>query len=157
MKWTAAFLAALLISAAATNAALSTFTMVLDDNNGVPQSGQWTVYADVTGGSEEELKTQLREIFSLKELASLGSSIVSLAGGSAVLDDNGHRVEIHVEGQPVGLRAARLVVSQVNDGQEIVAGSVIARTGKTVVLAGPPADDATGGHEIAFVCLTPFR
>ena len=113
--------------------------------------------ADVAGGSEEELKSQVREVFSLKELSSLGSSIVSLSGGSAVLDENGHRVEIHVEGQPVGGQAARLVVSEVQDGQEVVASSVIARTGKTVVLAGPPAPKATGGREIDFVCLTPFR
>ncbi|HZI92840.1 MAG TPA: hypothetical protein VFE84_01240 [Patescibacteria group bacterium] len=113
--------------------------------------------ADVAGGSEEDLKSQVREVFSLRELSSLGSSIVALSGGSAVLDDNGHRVEIHVEGQPVGGQAARLVVSEVQDGQEIVASSVIARMGKTVVLAGPPASGATGGREIDFVCLTPFR
>lgn len=113
--------------------------------------------ADVRGGSEEELKTQVREIFSLKELASLGSSIVPLTGGSALLDDAGHRVAIHIEGQPVGGQAARLVVSEVYDGTEIVAGSVIARGGKTVVLAGPPAPGADGGQEIDFVCLTPFR
>jgi len=112
--------------------------------------------ADVTGGSEEELKTRLLEIFSLKELSSLGSSIVALAGGSAVLDDDGHRFEVHVEGQPVGGNAARLVVSESHDGTELVASSVIARTGKTVVLAGPPAP-AGSGREINFVCLTPLR
>jgi len=113
--------------------------------------------ADVTGGSEEELKSRVREVFSLKELASLGSSIVPLSGGSAVLDDNGHRLEVRVEGQPVGGHAARLLVSESHDGEEVVASSVIARSGKTVVLAGPPAPVAAGGTEINFVCLTPFR
>ena len=122
--------------------------------------------ADVTGGSEEELKARVREVFSLKELASLGSSIVPLGaadgdnggnGASAVVDDNGHRIEVRVEGQAIGGLSARLLVSESHDGREVVASSVIARSGKTVVLAGPPATLPSGGTEINFVCLTPFR
>ena len=113
--------------------------------------------ADVTGGSEEDLKSRVREVFSLKELASLGSSIVPLSGGSAVLDDNGHRLEVRLEGQAVGGHAARLFVSESHDGEEVVASSVIAGSGKTVVLASPPVPVAAGGTEINFICLTPFR
>jgi MYXO-CTERM domain-containing protein len=45
------FLGALAISSVA-NAALITFTLALGDRNGVPTAGQYSLYADVTGGSE---------------------------------------------------------------------------------------------------------
>lgn len=112
--------------------------------------------ADVSGGSEETLVAQVREIFSLGEVISLGSSIVPLAGGAALLDEDGHRLELRIEGHHVGDRAARLVVSALHDGREIVATSVIARTDKTIVLAGPGTGRAGSDEDINFVCLTPL-
>jgi len=110
--------------------------------------------ADLTQGAEDDLKSQVKEIFSLKEIVSLGSSMVALAGGSAVLDDDGRQVAIRIEGQPVGGRAVRLVVSQMRDGREEMATSVVARYGKTIVLAGPAPTAASRNKEIIFVCLT---
>jgi hypothetical protein len=112
--------------------------------------------ADVTGGSEQALISQVREVFSLGEVVSLGSSIVPLSGGAAMLDDDGDRIELRLQGHALGERAVRLVVSELRDGQEVVATSVIARSGKTVVLAGPAAARARGDQEINFVCLTPL-
>jgi hypothetical protein len=110
--------------------------------------------ADLAQGAEDDLRSQVKEIFSLKEIVSLGSSMVPLAGGSALLDDDGRQVAIRIEGQPVGGRAVRLVVSQMRDGREDVATSVVARYGKTIVLAGPAPSAASGDQEIIFVCLT---
>ncbi len=110
--------------------------------------------ADLAQGAQDDLRSQVKEIFSLKEIVSLGSSMVTLAGGSALLDDDGRQVAIRIEGQPVGARAVRLVVSQMRDGREDMATSVVARYGKTIVLAGPAPSAASGGKEIIFVCLT---
>jgi len=111
---------------------------------------------DITGSTEQELTAHLKEIFSLKEVVSLGSGRVELAGGSAVMDDDGHSLEIHVEGQPAGRNTVRLMVSQTRDGAEVVATSVIARHGKTVVLAGPSASGSGDDGGVSFVCLTPL-
>jgi len=120
------------------------------------RGASFSVVADpeIAGGSEPELIKHLKELFSLKEVVSLGSGRVELAGGSAVMDDDGHSLEIRVEGQPTGRNAVRLIVSQSRDGDEIVATSVIARHGKTVVLAGPSAPGVDGDGGISFVCLT---
>lgn len=105
----------------------------------------------------EELGSQVRELFSLREVDSLASSVVPLAGGSALLDDGGGRdIEIRIEGRPLAGRAVRLVVTELRDGSEAVATSVITRAGKTVVLAGPATDGNAGDQEINFVCLTPI-
>jgi hypothetical protein len=112
--------------------------------------------ADVTGGSEQALISQVGEIFSLGEVVSLGSSIVPLSGGAALLDDDGDRIELRLEGHALGGRAARVVVSELRDGLEVVATSVIARSGKTVVLAAPATARARGDQQIIFVCLTPL-
>ena len=112
--------------------------------------------AELTGNPDEELGSQVREIFSLREVDSLASSVVPLAGGSAFFDDGGGRsIEIKIEGQPLAGRAVRLVVSELRDGAEAVATSVIAKAGKTVVLAGPATAGNAGDQEINFVCLTP--
>ncbi|HEY3176436.1 MAG TPA: hypothetical protein VGK94_11840 [Candidatus Polarisedimenticolia bacterium] len=112
--------------------------------------------ADVAGGSQEALISQLREVFSLDDVTSLGSTIVPLSGGAALLDDDGHRIELRLEGHAVGGRAARIVVWELHDGREVVASSVIARSGRTVVLAGPPAAAGDSDQEVSFVCLTPL-
>lgn len=112
--------------------------------------------ADLTGNPDEEIGSQVREIFSLPEVDSLASSVVPLSGGSALLDDGGgRRIEIRIEGYPLAGRAVRLVVSELRDGAEAVATSVIAKAGKTVVLAGPATDGNAGDQEINFICLTP--
>lgn len=112
--------------------------------------------ADLTG-NPEELGSQVREIFSLREVDALASSVVPLAGGSALFDDGrGRGIEIRIEGQPLAGRAVRLVVSELRDGAEAIATSVISKAGKTVVLAGPATTGiAAGDQEINFVCLTP--
>ena len=48
----------------------------------------------------------------------------------------------------------RLVVSELRGGAEAVATSVIAKAGKTIVLAGPATAGNAGDQEINFVCLT---
>ena len=54
--------------------------------------------ADLTGNPDEELGSQVREIFSLREVDSLASSVVPLAGGSALFDDgSGRGIEIRIE------------------------------------------------------------
>ncbi len=111
---------------------------------------------DITGNTEQELIAHLKDIFSLQEVVSLGSGRVELAGGSAVMDDDGHSIEIRVEGQPAGRNTVRLMVSQTRDGVEVVATSVIARHGKTVVLAGPGSSGTPDYDGISFVCLTPL-
>ena len=112
--------------------------------------------ADLTGNPDEEIGSQVREIFSLREVDSLASSVVPLSGGSALFDDGGgRRIEIRIEGHPLAGRAVRVVVSELRDGAEAVATSVIAKAGKTVVLAGPATDGNAGDQEINFVCLTP--
>jgi len=112
--------------------------------------------AEVAASSEAELLAHIREIFSLEEIASVGSSIVALPGGSAVLDDNGRQLEIRIQGERLGSRAVRLMVSQSWGGRQVVATSVIARAGKTIVLVGPATPGSQAGHEIDFVCLTPL-
>lgn len=109
--------------------------------------------AELTEGTEEALMAQVRDTFSLREMTSLGSSLVSPEGGSAILDDNGRRFEIRIQAEPVGSRARRLVVSAIQQGVEVVATSVIARAGRTIVLAGP-AGPSRPHQEIDFICLT---
>ena len=109
------------------------------------------------GNPDDELGSQVREIFSLGEVDSLASSVVPLPGGSALFDDGGGRhIEIRIEGHPLAGRAVRLVVSELRDGAEAVATSVVAKAGRTVVLAGPATDGNAGDQEINFVCLTPM-
>jgi hypothetical protein len=118
----------------------------------------FTVLADpdMAAGSEEQLKAHLARIFSLRQVDSLSNSLVPLAGGSAVLEVGGHRVQIRIAGQLVGDLASRLEVSEVRDGEEVVASSVIARQGKTIVLVGPAAPGRRGDQEVSFICLTPI-
>lgn len=105
--------------------------------------------------SEELLRQHIKEIFSLAKIASLGSSTVSLAGGSVFLDEGSRVTRIHVTGQAVGSGAVRIVVSQANQGAEMVATSVIARRGRTAVLAGTSEGAARAG-DLLFICLTPL-
>ncbi|HET9482089.1 MAG TPA: hypothetical protein VFP98_10065 [Candidatus Polarisedimenticolia bacterium] len=114
--------------------------------------------AELAGASEDELRAHVRDIFSLKEVTSLGTSVVPLSGGEALLDD-GRRLRVRIRGESMGDRAFRLVVSEVRDGKETVASSVIAREGRTVVLAGPPAAGEPGrgaDGAVSFLCLTPI-
>lgn len=115
----------------------------------------FSVVADTaTTGSDQGIQDHVKEVFSLREIASLGSSHIPLRGGSVIVDEAEHREEIRLSGQPVGRHAVRLVVSEAHDGREIVATSVIARRGRTVVLAGhgARADDT----DVTFICLTPL-
>jgi hypothetical protein len=115
----------------------------------------FTVLADSVGviGSEDALRERVRDLFSLEQVDSIGSSLVDLPGGSALLDDGGRPLEVRLSGQPVGDRALRLVVAASLDGTGTVSTSVIARQGKTIVLAGQPS--ATEPH-VRFLCLTPI-
>ena len=115
----------------------------------------FTVLADpaISQASEAELMAHAREIFSLAELSSLGSSIVSLTGGSAILNDGSRNLEIEIHGQYVSDDTVRLIVSRKRDGEEVVATSVVARRGKTVILVGTPAPD---GGDLPLICLTPL-
>ena len=107
---------------------------------------------DITGDSDADLAAHLEKLFSLEEVVSLGSSLVPLSGGSALVNDGW---EIHVEGQRVGDRAVRLIVWKKRDGEGVVATSVITRRGKTIVLAGSSSTRA-GDDGPYFVCLTPL-
>jgi hypothetical protein len=103
----------------------------------------------------EDVSDQVREIFSLEAVSSLGSSMVRLFGGVAVVDDEGSEVRIQMTGQPVDEHSVRLVIAQRRDGEEYFATSIVARYGKTVMLAGPTSRSA-GRDVMLFVCLTPF-
>jgi hypothetical protein len=115
----------------------------------------FTVLADSDGmiGSEAALREGVRDLFSLEQVDSIGSSLVDLPGGSALLDDGGRLLKVRVSGQPVGDRALRLVVSASLDGAGTVSTSVIARQGKTIVLAGQPSP---AEPHVRFLCLTPI-
>jgi len=114
----------------------------------------FTVLADADGviGSEDALRERVRDLFSLEQVDSIGSSLVDLPGGSALLDDDGRPLEVRLSGQPVGDRALRLVVKASLDGAGAVSTSVIARRGRTIVLAGQPSP---GDRNVRFLCLTP--
>ena len=114
--------------------------------------------ADLAFDSEDEIRAHVRDLFSLGEVVSQGSSRVALSGGSAMLLDEGgrHLAQIRVQGQRVGEHAVRLVVSEASGGKEVVATSVVARRGKTIVLAGPAAPGRDGAEEISLLCLTPL-
>lgn len=105
--------------------------------------------------SGEDVIDQVREIFSLEEVSSLGSSMVPLFGGVAVVDDDGREARVRLMGQPVDEHSVRLVISQQRDGEEDFATSVIARYGKTLMLAGPTSR-SDGRDVMLFVCLTPL-
>lgn len=107
------------------------------------------------GGARELLHRHVRELFSLEEVVSLGASRVPLTGGSAIFEADGERMEIHVQGQMAGGQMVRLVVSNVRNGQEEVATSVLARRGRTVVLTAPGPANAGREARMTFVCLTP--
>lgn len=107
--------------------------------------------APVMVESEEALQARVRDLFSLDEVDLVGSSLVPLPGGAAVMDDGGRRVKVRVEGERVGHRALRLVIGASLDGSGEVTTSVIAREGHTVLLAGQPS----AGH-VSFLCLTPL-
>ncbi|HET6373787.1 MAG TPA: hypothetical protein VFG76_10790 [Candidatus Polarisedimenticolia bacterium] len=109
---------------------------------------------DMEIGSEEELAAQVREIFSLESLVSLGSSHVSLPGGAALVDDGGVQMRVSIHGQQVSDGAVRLVISAAHGAEETVATSVIARVGKTIVLAGPSMGGDAAGEGVLFLCLT---
>lgn len=108
------------------------------------------------GRAQEDLHRHIREMFGLAELTSLGSSLVPMAGGSAILDVEGGRIEFRIDGQPMSDRIYRLVVSERRGGREEVATSVLARRGRTVVLAGPTTPHPGEGPGFSFVCLTPI-
>jgi len=88
------------------------------------------------GGLEDEIVAHARRVYSLGEVTSLGGSRMALTGGAVVVDGGPHLTRLSIEGRPVGRDAAQLLVSQSNDGREIVATSVIARRGRTIILAG---------------------
>ncbi|HKY31276.1 MAG TPA: hypothetical protein VJV23_01985 [Candidatus Polarisedimenticolia bacterium] len=112
--------------------------------------------AEAMIGSEEGLRERVRHLFSLAEVDSLGASLVDLPGGSAVLDDGGERVLVRLEGRPVGDHSVRLMVEASVAGEESVATSVIARHGRTVVLAGAAAGPGAADEVLRFICLTPL-
>jgi len=108
---------------------------------------------DATDAEIEEITAHLRGIFSLGQVTSLGSSRVALRGGSAMVNEGPRVTGIRLEGHPVGLTAARLVVTETRDGAEVMATSVLARRGKTIVLAGASEDS---GDDLLLVSLTPL-
>jgi len=87
-------------------------------------------------GLDEEIVAHARGVWSLGEVTPLGASRMSLAGGAVVVDGGPHLMRLTIEGQPVGPDSARLLVSQSNEGKEVVATSVVARRGRTIILAG---------------------
>ena len=101
--------------------------------------------------SEQALQDRVRDLFSLDEVDLVGSSLVPLPGGAAVMDDGGRRVQVSVEGTRVGHRALRLVIGASLDGSGEVTTSVIAREGRTVLLAGQPS-----AGNVSFLCVTPL-
>ncbi len=117
----------------------------------VPDAGEADPRRDATDEADG-IADHLRGIFSLGEVRALGASRVPLTGGSALVHEGDAITEIRLQGRPVGLTAVRLVVSQRRDGEEVMATSVLARRGKTIVLAG-----ASGGGDgdLTLVSLTP--
>lgn len=105
--------------------------------------------------SGEDVIDQVREIFSLEEVSSLGSSVVPLFSGVALVDDEGSEARIRLTGQAVDEHSVRLVISQQRDGEEDFATSVVARYGKIVMLAGPTSR-SDGRDVMLFICLTPL-
>jgi hypothetical protein len=104
-----------------------------------------------TVGSEEALRARVRDLFALGEVDTIGSSLVDLPGGSALMDDGGRLVEVRLKGRPAGERSVRLVITASLDGLGPVTTSVIARQGRTVLLAGQPANGL-----VSFVGVTPL-
>ncbi|MGH9869032.1 MAG: hypothetical protein ACREAA_12805 [Candidatus Polarisedimenticolia bacterium] len=104
-----------------------------------------------TVGSQQALRDRVRDLFELDEVNTIGSSLLSLPGGAALMDDGGRPVEVRVRGRQVGERSMRLVITASLDGTGPVTTSVIARQGRTVLLAGQPS-----GGMISFVGVTPL-
>ncbi len=112
--------------------------------------------ADPPPGAEEELRAQMQALYELKEVSSLGTRLVSLSGGTAVVDSDGDQVRIQMVGQPLGDRTVRLLIRQQHDGMEDSATSVVARYGRTFMLSGPaPAGEGSDSRPL-FLFLTPL-
>ncbi len=109
---------------------------------------------DAGAPTEDEVAAQARTVFSLRSVAPLGSSILPLSGGTALLEDSGRRASIRIEGTRAGAGSVRLVVTLMQDGREPVATSVVALIGRAVVLTGP--DPAAAEGSLFLVRLTPL-
>ena len=109
---------------------------------------------ELAEATDDDLRAQLRSVFSMSQVLALGSTITELAGGRALLDDGvGLPLEISIAGQPATARAARLVLSLRRAGRELIATSLVVRSGRTVIVAGPQGDASTG-DDLIFVAVT---
>jgi hypothetical protein len=109
---------------------------------------------DLAQATDDDLRAQLASVFSMSQVLALGSTITDLAGGRALLDDDmGQPLEISIEGQPTAARSARLVLSLRRAGRELIATSLVVRSGRTVIVANRQ-DETAPGDELIFVAVT---
>jgi hypothetical protein len=116
---------------------------------------------DLAQATDDDLRAQLASVFSMSQVLALGSTVTDLAGGRALLDDDmGLPLEVSIEGHPAAARSARLVLSLRRAGRELIATSLVARSGRTVNVAGPQADPAPADYargpcaSLIFVAVT---
>ncbi len=95
--------------------------------------------------SDDELRGQLAAAFSLPEVVALGSAVTSFGGGRALLDDDaGLPLEVRIDGRQAGSHSVLLILSLRRGGREELATSLMVRSGRTVIVAGPQSPPEDG-------------